>query len=542
MPISEHRITIPVEHGNVVGILTLPETVVDPRPGMRVVVICHGIAGHKDYCYQKILAHSLAEKQNISSFRFDFRGCGDSSGVENPLIGRTLTGSDMKDLDAVILDYLIGQKQFTLGGIVGHSRGAVLVFRWASTRQDIVNIPCIINCSGRFVSSGFMQRIEQRYPNFRKDGGYTLKGKRHGQYIDIWISKTETEDTSSVDMSAAARTLRCPVLSIYGLEDTVVPLDDADKFSQELKQYHVLRLLAKANHNFYELDKDGKKIGNHNPEVSDIITDWFSPDKERERFLQDYGDVARTSRWKKIDGVANFRDFGGLPNLVRPNYLFRSANTARVSDLGKKQLQDLNVRVIFDLRSVQEIERMGIAKNVPNCEVKSIPIFKDEELSPEKLAERSKHFYDPIEGFQNAYRELLNKAGPSYRNIMVHIRDRPNDPFVVHCTAGKDRTGVICALILLLMGVEPDTIAREYELTTVGLRDEVPEIMKAVKKDLSNPDDKSGFLNMLSSRYDAMITTISIINNEYGGAETWFKTNCELTDEDLKVIKSNLSG
>jgi protein tyrosine phosphatase len=46
------------------------------------------------------------------------------------------------------------------------------------------------------------------------------------------------------------------------------------------------------------------------------------------------------------------------------------------------------------------------------------------------------------------YSEILDNAGPSYRQIFIHIRDKPNTPILFHCTAGKDRTGLIAALIL----------------------------------------------------------------------------------------------
>ncbi|KAA8917173.1 hypothetical protein TRICI_000676 [Trichomonascus ciferrii] len=545
MGITEERITVPVGDGNVVGILTLPETVLTPQPGMRVVVICHGIGGHKDYCYQKLLAHELAKERSISTFRFDFRGCGDSSKVSNPALGRSIMDSDLADLDAVILDYLVKRRQFTLGGIVGHSRGSVAVFQWVFKRQDEVHVPCIVNCSGRYVSEGFVQRVEARHPNLRNDGGYTLKALRNGEYLDLWIPLKEAEECSRVDMSVIEK-IRCPVLSIYGLDDKIVPLADADRFSQTLKGRHTLRLIANADHNFYQMGSDGRKIANHNVRVTEIVSDWFSAQSERERFLVDYGNVGVISRWKNVDGISNFRDFGGFAtrdgDFVRPGLLYRSANTSKVSEQGKKDLQDLNVRVIFDLRSEQELKRVGSAKDIPGCEVRWIPIFKDQDLSPAKLAERNSHFFDPIEGFQNAYRELLDKAGHSYRNIMLHIRDRPNDGFVVHCTAGKDRTGMICALILLLMNVEPDTIAREYELTTYGLVEEIPKILRAVEKDMDMSENKAGMLNLLSSRYDSMITTISIIHNEYGGAENWFKTHCNLSDQDLRIIKKNLSA
>lgn len=61
-----------------------------------------------------------------------------------------------------------------------------------------------------------------------------------------------------------------------------------------------------------------------------------------------------------------------------------------------------------------------------------------------------------------------------YASILAHLSSSTNtipEPILVHCTAGKDRTGVICALVLSLCGVADDVVAHEYALTALGLRD-----------------------------------------------------------------------
>jgi protein tyrosine/serine phosphatase len=73
------------------------------------------------------------------------------------------------------------------------------------------------------------------------------------------------------------------------------------------------------------------------------------------------------------------------------------------------------------------------------------------------------------QGFTRAYFEILKNAPPSYRTILLHLANEPEKPLIVHCTAGKDRTGVICALVLSLCGVDDEVVAYEYALTEVGL-------------------------------------------------------------------------
>ena len=106
-----------------------------------------------------------------------------------------------------------------------------------------------------------------------------------------------------------------------------------------------------------------------------------------------------------------------------------------------------------------------------------------------------------FQGFTRAYSNILDNAPPSYRTILLHIANEPSKPLIVHCTAGKDRTGVICAIILSLCGVDDEIVAHEYALTEIGL----PEAWKqgVIEHLMVHPalkDNMAGALNMISAR------------------------------------------
>jgi len=104
------------------------------------------------------------------------------------------------------------------------------------------------------------------------------------------------------------------------------------------------------------------------------------------------------------------------------------------------------------------------------------------------------------QGFTKAYSDILEHAPPSYTQILLHLAREPSKPLIIHCTAGKDRTGVLCALILSLCGVDDDTVAYEYSLTELGLSHWKE---KAVSVLMANPQlgfDREGALNMSSAR------------------------------------------
>jgi protein tyrosine/serine phosphatase len=214
-------------------------------------------------------------------------------------------------------------------------------------------------------------------------------------------------------------------------------------------------------------------------------------------------------RWKDVDGVSNFRDLGGwqtkLGRYVVPGRVFRCADLSHITEGGRRTLKALGVRKVFDLRSLPEVHKNGVGE-IDGTERIHVPVFRRQDYSPEKMAIRWGYYTSGLDGFVQAYTVILKNGAEPFGAILRHLRDS-NDPIVVHCTAGKDRTGVICAIILKILGCEDEVIAREYELTTIGLRRDHDKILAAVvlenKHSEAFNDDgsfKQGILNMLSSK------------------------------------------
>jgi Tyrosine phosphatase family len=181
---------------------------------------------------------------------------------------------------------------------------------------------------------------------------------------------------------------------------------------------------------------------------------------------------------------------------------------SNITEAGKKALRGLKVTKVFDLRSNPEITKNGVG-HVDGIEWIHVPVFREEDYSPEKMAIRWGYYTSGLNGFVSAYTVILANGREPFGTILRQLRDS-DDAIVVHCTAGKDRTGVICAIILKLMGVEDEVIAREYELTTIGLRRDHSKILAAIAHEGSLPareaynrdgSFREGILNMLSSKY-----------------------------------------
>lgn len=156
------------------------------------------------------------------------------------------------------------------------------------------------------------------------------------------------------------------------------------------------------------------------------------------------------------------------------------------------------------------------------------------------------------QGFVKAYSSILTSAADPnhpyapFATILNHLASPDPSPMLIHCTAGKDRTGIICALILSLCGVDDETVAQEYELTQLGLaarKDEFVAHLLKVAETLNiasikgNPDAAE---RMFGARKDSMLATLAMVREEYGSVEGYVVDQCRVTPAAVEQIRKNL--
>jgi protein-tyrosine phosphatase len=179
--------------------------------------------------------------------------------------------------------------------------------------------------------------------------------------------------------------------------------------------------------------------------------------------------MTSTERMLHIPDLLNARDLGGHPTTdgarTRFRSLFRSDDLAQLSAEGRQALADHGVETVVDLRWSEEL-----ALN-PSPVPTHLAKIRYHHLS---LCAKTP---DEWRAFCEDYRKetwklaVLEHARAELRDVLRAIAESSSAPLLFHCVAGKDRTGIIAALLLTLADVEPESIAQDYALSAERLRE-----------------------------------------------------------------------
>lgn len=163
-----------------------------------------------------------------------------------------------------------------------------------------------------------------------------------------------------------------------------------------------------------------------------------------------------------------------------------------------------------------------------------------------------------VQAIAEGYVKLLAEGYEVIRDILLLIRDSPNDVFLIHCAMGKDRTGVLFAVLLALAGVSNESIAEDYSRSEASLEASLPQIAVAIKKAIPTITEKDSlerakiviqtkYVYQVSSltdgsRREAMLLTLQMVEEEFGGMMGYLDKLCGIGTEDVKRIQDVLTS
>ncbi len=236
------------------------------------------------------------------------------------------------------------------------------------------------------------------------------------------------------------------------------------------------------------------------------------------------------ARHLNLAGASNFRDLGGYRardgRTVRWRQIFRSNHLGHLTGDDAAVLRTLGVKSAFDFRGTGERAEAQCAMS--DITVHSLPVEPTVVAALRAIvASGTKLSTDhAVEVMRDSYRSYVQQNTPRYRTLFAHLlQDRA--PLVIHCTAGKDRTGFACALILHTLGVPDDVIAEDYLMTNQFYR-------RDPNSGSDLPDDVKQVLGAVQPAF--LGAAFEAIDADYGNLETYLKDGIGLGSAERAAL------
>lgn len=241
--------------------------------------------------------------------------------------------------------------------------------------------------------------------------------------------------------------------------------------------------------------------------------------------------MTRALAW---DGCVNVRDLGGLPveggGETRFGVLVRADNVRKLTDAGWDALADHGVTRIVDLRWPEEL-----AEDPPrelDLDVVHVSL----------LGELDSDYVDDVDDYLEAndaaaywssfYGQMLERYRENFGAVVAALADAPGGVVLFHCAGGKDRTGLIAALVLRVAGVGIEEIADDYALTeaylTTGWVDAAPDEAERHRRRFKQQAPPA-----------AMARTLHAIEERYGEVAAYLRA-AGVTDDQLDRLRGRL--
>jgi protein-tyrosine phosphatase len=242
-------------------------------------------------------------------------------------------------------------------------------------------------------------------------------------------------------------------------------------------------------------------------------------------------------------GCLNVRDLGGLPTRdggeTRFGSVVRADSVRQLSDEGWRALVEHGVRTVIDLRG--EDERADDPPAELPVGVVHVPFLSDNKADRDALGEELDAAVaaapDVTTSTRDVYLIFLTRFRSNVAAAVRAVANAPEGGVVIHCVGGKDRTGLLAALLLHLAGVDDQSIAADYALSEERLRPRHERWFA----EADSEEELERLKRIAQTPAVSMVGVFAELGRLYGGVESYLR-GAGVTDDELELVRSRLSG
>jgi protein-tyrosine phosphatase len=249
------------------------------------------------------------------------------------------------------------------------------------------------------------------------------------------------------------------------------------------------------------------------------------------------------SRTLQLEGAINFRDLGGYRTAdgkrVKWGRVFRAGALNNLTDADLEMLRQMELKYIFDLRTAEEMA--SAPDRVPVGAV-HVPMTVEVERSIARRLIMLVRYYNNLERMllDGYMRVMIEQNARVFGEVFPVLATEGGLPSVIHCTAGKDRTGIASALLLAALGVPEETIIADYSLSNhhhAYFRDLVSDQMASLMRFGLTLDD---VYPVTLANPEAMRMSLRYIREHYGDVQTYLHQRAGVDEVTLAKLRDTL--
>ena len=242
-----------------------------------------------------------------------------------------------------------------------------------------------------------------------------------------------------------------------------------------------------------------------------------------------------------VEGLRNIRDLGGLragASRVRSGVLFRSEAPVKLGPAGLAAVRSIGIRTVVDLRDEAEcdVEPTVIPPEIIRLHFPVTTLLDDDQPILDRLRAGHVSAYSAADLGQ-WYVRILEEHSGAFGKVIGVLADPGHWPTLVHCVAGKDRTGLACALLLSAAGVDEDDILDDYVLSTEARAHRLDELEPELT---ALGVDTAAVESLFIAPRQALEVAFEHLHRRYGSPEAYLRTRAWVSADVLRRLQKHL--